>query len=249
MNIKPEFNALWIRGIGHIRTIDRWFAFLLALIMVLLFGFVSLAEEVFEGDTKSFDEYILLLLRSPGDFSNSDNPGWLPGLIRDFTALGSTGVLAIVVFGVTTFLVLSEKRKTALYVLAAVVSGAVLEHFLKLGFNRPRPELVQHEVFVTSLSFPSGHSLNAAVVYLTLGNLLAQTQKKLSLKIFLMSFSAFLAILIGVSRVYLGVHWPTDVIAGWAIGASWALICWAVMLYLQKRGEVEPETSSTPHSK
>jgi undecaprenyl-diphosphatase len=246
MDENSNSRASWIRrGIGHIKKLDRWFVVLLALILVLLFGFINLAEEVYEGDTRSFDEYVLLLFNSSGDSSNPTGPVWLPGLIRDFTALGSTGVLAIVVFGVTVYLVLSGKRKTALYILIAVISGVVLEHFLKIGFGRPRPDLVPHGVVVTSLSFPSGHSLNSAVVYITLGNLLAQTQKKLSLKIFLMSFSVFLAILIGVSRIYLGVHWPTDVIAGWAVGASWALICWAVMLHLQQRGKVEPETSTS----
>ena len=117
---------------------------------------------------------------------------------------------------------------------------------LKTGFSRPRPELVPHSVVVFTNSFPSGHAMMSAVVYLTLGNLLARTQKQFSIKIFLMALAAFLTVLVGVSRVYLGVHWPSDVLAGWTLGACWALLCWFLMLYLQQRGKVEPESAGNP---
>jgi undecaprenyl-diphosphatase len=223
----------WASSRGHkIRTLNRAFAILLALFVLLLLGFAQLADEVMQGETGSFDDTVMLALRSSGAFSQSFGSQWLQDMMRDFTALGSTGVLTIVTIGVTGFLALSGKGKAALYVVLALIGGIVSEHVLKLGFSRPRPELVPHSVVVTSTSFPSGHALNSAAVYLTLGNLLSQTQEKLSIKLFLMVFAGFLTVLVGLSRVYLGVHWPTDVIAGWSYGACWALLCWFVMMYL-----------------
>ena len=233
-------------SLGKLREIDSWFAILIAAFASLLFGFVKLAGEVIEGDTRGFDETIMLALRTPGDISQPLGPVWFHELVRDFTAIGSTGVLTIVTLGVAGFLAFSRKGHTALFVLLAVIGGVILSNVLKTGFSRPRPELVPHSVVVFTNSFPSGHAMMSAVVYLTLGNLLARTQKQFSIKIFLMALAAFLTVLVGVSRVYLGVHWPSDVLAGWTLGACWALLCWFLMLYLQQRGKVEPESAGNP---
>lgn len=209
---------------------------------VLLFAFVKLADEVLEGDTRTFDETVLLALRMPGDISQPVGPPWLQEMVRDFTALGSVGLLTIVTFGVAAWLLFSGKRRTAGLVLVAVVGGVLFSSLLKLGFARPRPDLVPHSVVVFTNSFPSGHAMMSAVVYLTLGFLVAQTQQAVALKVYLLSLALFLTLLVGVSRVYLGVHWPSDVLAGWAVGACWALMCWFVMLRLQEKGKVEPES-------
>ena len=110
----------------------------------------------------------------------------------------------------------------------ATISGAVLSSLLKLGFDRPRPDLVPHLTHVYSASFPSGHAMVSAVVYLTLGTLLTRIVSGIWLKIFVMAVAVLLTGLIGLSRLYLGVHWPSDVLAGWAAGAAWALVWWTV---------------------
>ena len=117
----------------------------------------------------------------------------------------------------------------------------LLSSGLKGLFDRPRPDLVPHAVEVYTMSFPSGHATLSAVTYLTLGALLARVQPRRRVKAYLLGVAVLLAVLIGASRVYLGVHWPTDVLAGWCVGAAWAMLCWTVATWLQRRGEVEGE--------
>ncbi len=223
------------------RSIDRSLAVLITVVVGLIFGFVKIAEEVMEGDTRSFDEAILLGLRTPGDPSQPIGPPWLQEMVRDFTALGSFGVLTIITLAVVGWLVISGKRRTAAFVLVAVVGGVLSSHLLKMGFDRTRPDLVPHLVAVFTSSFPSGHAMMSAVVYLTLGNLVARSQPSVAIKIYIVSLAWCLTLIVGLSRVYLGVHWPSDVLAGWTVGACWALICWLVMSRLQSTGQVEAE--------
>jgi undecaprenyl-diphosphatase len=137
---------------------------------------------------------------------------------------------------------LARKRGAALLVLASVGGGALLSTLLKLSFERPRPDLVPHAVAVYTASFPSGHAMLSAVTYLTLGTLLARIQPRRRLRAYIVAVAVLLTLLVGTSRVYLGVHWPTDVLAGWCLGAAWAMLCWAVALWLQRRGRVEADT-------
>ncbi len=134
---------------------------------------------------------------------------------------------------------MTRKGHAALFVLASVAGGALISQTMKLAYARPRPDLVPHGAEVFTASFPSGHSMMSAVVYLTLGALLARTQTDRAVKAYILAVAVLLTVLVGVSRVYLGVHWPTDVLAGWALGGVWALICLLVMLWLQTRGQVE----------
>ena len=206
-----------------------------------LFAFAELADAVVEGDTRAFDEFLLLGLRSPADPSDPLGPRWLEEMMRDFTALGGTGVLSAVTLAVVGFLFLTGKRHAAATVAVSVVGGLLLSQALKWGFARPRPDLVPHGQTVYTQSFPSGHAMLSAVVYLTLGALLARTQPRRRVKLYFLAVAGVLTVVVGVSRVYLGVHWPTDVLAGWTVGAGWALLCWLVMLWLQRRGQVEAE--------
>ena len=164
-------------------------------------------------------------------------------MFRDFTSLGSPSVLALVTIAVVGYLWLERERGTALFVLLAVAGGATLEMLLKVGFARPRPELVSHLVDVNSFSFPSGHATMATITYLTLGVLLASAQEHRRMKLYLLAVATFLALLVGISRIYLGVHYPTDVLAGWCIGAAWAALCWIVFHWLQGRGQIEAPSS------
>jgi undecaprenyl-diphosphatase len=191
-----------------------------------LWVFIEVAEEVVEGDTHAIDAAILLSLRAVGDPADPLGPRWLEEFARDVTALGSPGVLALLVLVTIVFLLLAGRYRTSLFLLAATTSGAIASALLKQSFARPRPDLVPHEVYVSTASFPSGHAMISAVVYLTLGALVARLVPRRRLKLYVLSVAALLTGLIGMSRVYLGVHWPSDVLAGWAAGAAWALGCW-----------------------
>jgi undecaprenyl-diphosphatase len=137
------------------------------------------------------------------------------------------------------FLVLQGKGQLAAYLLASVAGGTLVSTLLKLGFDRPRPDLVPHGSLVYTSSFPSGHSMLSAVTFLTLGALLASGQSNFNIRMYLVGIAVFLSVGVGISRVYLGVHWPTDVLAGWTAGAAWTLMCWALAERLRRRGVVE----------
>jgi undecaprenyl-diphosphatase len=206
----------------------------------LVLGFVVLAGAVLEGETARLDDAVLLALRSMGDVSDPIGPAWLEETARDLTALGSTSVVLIIVGASAGYLFLSAKRHAALLLLVSVLGGMLLNHALKFGFARPRPEIVAPLAQVFTASFPSGHAAASAAAYLTLGALLARTAAVTKpTKLFFVGFAVLLTFVVGVTRVYLGLHYPTDVAAGWCIGAAWAMFCWAAALYLQRRGEVE----------
>lgn len=205
-----------------------------AMVSALLGGFGLLADEVVEGDTLNFDKSILLSLREPGYPSNPLGPAWLEEAGRDITALGSFSVLTILVIAIATHLFISRKARTAWYLIVAVVGGTIISTVLKSLFDRPRPALAAVARVFTA-SFPSGHATVSAVVYLTLGALLAEITPLRSLKVFYVAVAIILTLIIGVSRVYLGVHYPTDVVAGWSIGGAWALICVIVWHVLPTR--------------
>lgn len=211
-----------------------------AIAAISLYAFVEIADDMAEGDTTAFDTAILLAFREAADHANPIGPPWLEVVMRDFTALGGMAVLTTVTIMVFCFLMLTHKRHAAWMVVASVGGGILLSNLLKWGFARPRPDLVPHATAVYSQSFPSGHAMLSAVVYLTLGALLARTQADTRVKVYLLAAACALTLIIGVSRIYLGVHWPTDVLAGWAGGSSWALLCWGVMLWLQGKGKIEP---------
>lgn len=210
------------------------------LVALALFGFLSIADEVAEGETRAFDETLLLALRAPGDSHDPLGPGWLEEAARDVTALGGTTVVTLVTLAVIGFLFADGRPRTAGLVAVSVGGGMLLTTLLKLGFARPRPDLVPHAVEVYTASFPSGHATAAAVAYLTLGGLLSWSQKRRRVKITVLTIAVALTVLVGASRVYLGVHWPTDVIAGWCVGAGWALACSAVAILVARRRVVEP---------
>jgi undecaprenyl-diphosphatase len=208
-----------------------------------LLSFAVIAEDVLDGETHGFDERLLRAFRNPNDLADPIGPPWFEIVMRDITSLGSTTVLTIVTLAAVFYLIMDGKRASAALVAVAVSGGALLSYVLKFGFDRPRPDLVAHLVEVSTLSFPSGHAMGSAVTYLTLGALLARTQPRRRIKIYVLTVAVLLTLMVGVSRVYLGVHWPTDVLAGWCAGSAWALICWTVALWLQRHGDIEPTPS------
>jgi undecaprenyl-diphosphatase len=243
-----RMGAAWHHGrrwVGMVATLERRILLALLVLAASVWGFVELADEVREGDQLSLDRSLLLLLRNPADATDPLGPPWLEASVRDVTALGGVVVITIVTLGAAGFLLLSGKRGAALFVVASIMGAVLVSFAFKAGFERPRPELVPHGTAVYTASFPSGHATGAAATYLTLGALLARFQPRRRLKIYLLSLAVTLTVLIGLSRVYLGVHWPSDVLAGWTLGTSWALLCWLVARQLQRRGKVEGEAEAT----
>jgi undecaprenyl-diphosphatase len=145
--------------------------------------------------------------------------------VRDFTALGSAGVLVFLTLSVVGYLILLQRYALALLVVVAVSGGLLLSLPLKSALDRQRPDLAPALTEAQFASFPSGHSMAAAATYLTLGALLARVQPRRRLRIYFLALAMLVTLLVGASRVYLGVHWPTDVLAGWTAGATWALLC------------------------
>jgi undecaprenyl-diphosphatase len=204
-----------------------------------MFAFIKLADEVVDGDTNHFDEAVLRLLRTQTDLSDPIGPWWIEVMFRDLTTLGGTTVLTLITIAAIGYLLVERKRAAALLILLSVIGGVIVSHSLKNAFGRPRPELVAHLVDVNTLSFPSGHAMLSAVTFLTIGVLLARVQSHLRTRVYLVSVAIVLTVLIGVSRVYLGVHFPTDVLAGWSAGAAWAMFCYSMAKRLQQRGNIE----------
>lgn len=227
------------RMLGKIRSYEPHMLAVFVLMAGAVWGFVALADKVTEGRTASLDERVLLALRNPDDVTDPLGPIWFEELARDITTFGGIGVLVLITTLATGFLVLQRKQHTAVYLVIATSGGILASTLLKAAFDRPRPDLVPHGQAVYTSSFPSGHSMMSAVTLLTIGALLAGAQPSLRLKTYLLGVALLMTLLVGSSRVYLGVHWPTDVLAGWTAGAAWALLCWAVAERLRNRGKVE----------
>lgn len=213
---------------------------------LLLFGFAKLASEVIEGDTVAFDRYLLTALRSAADPSVPVGPKWLNTAMLDITALGGVSVLTVVTAIVIGYLLVAKKAATAFFVFVAVTGGAAASTLLKMGYARPRPDLVAHLVQVNTTSFPSGHAMNSALVFLTLGALLARSVADRRLRVYFIVVAIALTLIIGCSRVFLGVHWPSDVLAGWMVGGAWAMLCSVVARQLQMHRTIEPVSLTPP---
>jgi undecaprenyl-diphosphatase len=216
---------------------------LIALLMTVgaMLLFAEFVNRVVEGETRAFDAAIILAFRDSSNLSEPIGPVWLQIMFRDITALGGYAVVTLISLAVIGYLLMDGKRAAALLVLVSVGGGAVLSNLLKFAIERPRPDLVARLIEVNTPSFPSGHATLAAVTYLTLGALLSRVEARRRAKIYVLTVAVALTFLIGVSRIYLGVHWPTDVLAGWCLGAAWAMLCWRIAIALQRSGKIESD--------
>lgn len=186
--------------------------------VLLALAFAKLAGEVVEGDTRSFDWYFL----HGAQALRAGHP-WVASVMRDLSGLGSTTVLTLFTVICIGYLLLVSDRTAAFLVAAAVITGSAFASILKLVFGRLRPAPEFAELVAPGLSFPSGHASNSAIVFLTLGALVASSRGPMPERLYVLATAATMTALVGVSRVALGVHWATDVLGGWAFGAAWAL--------------------------
>ena len=200
-----------------------------------LWIFGVLAAEVVEGDTGKFDERLLLACREPGNLAVPIGPHWTLDVARDLTTFGGGLGLLLITAVIGGYLCLERRFGLLIFMLASIISGTALSLIIKELINRPRPEIVPHLADIATASFPSGHSMLSAVVYLTLAALLARATPKTKLKCYYLAVAVILIGLIGCSRVYLGVHYPTDVLAGWSLGSAWAVICCLTAQFVHTR--------------
>ena len=190
--------------------------------------FVLLARAVMEGRTQALDVRILRALRTADDPSKPIGPVWMEFVFLDLTSLGGVSVLGFVVFIVAAFLCTQRRYRTALVILVTSISGELIDTAMKHFFMRPRPTVVPHLRDALDTSFPSGHAMDSAIVYLTLWAMLTRATERRVTKLYGLAMALLLTLLVGVSRVYLGVHYPTDVIGGWILGFVWAAVCWLI---------------------
>jgi len=210
-----------------------------ALIVLLCsYCFIELADEVKEGETQSVDEWILRSLRQADDPAVPIGPAWLREAGLDLTSLGSPAVLLLMVIGVIGLMLLQRQYRIIMLTVLATSTGSLAAALLKYLIGRNRPTVVPHLREVTTPSFPSGHAMLSAIVYLTLGILLMQVVQGRAAKLYCLMGAMFLMFLVGISRIYLGVHYPTDVLAGWVAGIAWALACWVIVQYMRRRLKV-----------
>ena len=206
----------------------------LAVVAGGLLGFAGLMQLV-EGGSHRFDETVMLALRQPGAPERPIGPAWLTLAAREITALGSIPVLGLLGLVALGYLLLDRRWRAVLLLCISLPGGLLLNTLLKEGFDRPRPDLVARLVEVQTASFPSGHAMLSAIGYLTLGVLLAAGAKRRRHRTYILTVAVLLTLAIGASRVWLGVHWPTDVLAGWCLGAAWAMGCWLVLRRWRRR--------------
>lgn len=224
----------------------------IAIFSGLILAFLQIADEALEGEMEDFDNSILMLFRDPGNVDQVVGPSWLHEMVRDITALGSFSLLGLIVLIVCAYLVMVRRRASAWLVMISVLGGTLLSTVLKMSYNRPRPDLAAMSEQFTA-SFPSGHAMLSAVTFLTLGAVLGQLAPTRSLRTFTISVAIFLTAIVGASRIFMGVHYPSDVLAGWSLGAAWALLCSTIAMLLQRRGKVggpqrtPDEQSPGPH--
>lgn len=208
-----------------------------ALLVIALgaWSFLAIADEVQEGETRALDLAVLRALRVDGQPQQLIGPEWLHIAATDVTALGSVAVLAILILLAFALLASLRRWTEGLLLVAGAGGGLVISQTLKRVFERERPDLAYRAVEAVNASFPSGHAMLSAVVFLTLGVLAARFADRRRVKVLAMCAAVLISLLVGASRVYLGVHWASDVLAGWSVGAAWAMACWLAAVFVQRR--------------
>lgn len=226
------------------------FLILITLLILLLFfwGGIELRNVFMVDRAQQFDEWVLLSLRDAEHPQHLIGPHWVEETVRDITALGGPSVLTFMIVGVLAYLMLKRNYRASALVFVATLGGLIISLLLKDIFLRPRPDIIPALMVETSPSFPSGHSMLSAVVYLTLGSLLTRLETSPKIRVYTISIAILIAIMIGLTRIMLGVHYPTDVLVGWIVGFFWASLCWFVMVILQEQKAVESALETDPEN-
>lgn len=230
-NLRRRFEGLSLRRLDDLRSLLKPLAAGFVVVLLLL-AFALIASEVFEGETHAID---MRLLRKA--YQIREAHPWFTQVMRDLSGLGSTVVLTLFTVVTAGYLLLVSARVTAMLVVASTVSCAVLINLLKQLFSRLRPDAAFADYVAWGMSFPSGHASMSAAVFLTLGVLTATTRRRLSERLYILAAAAATALLIGASRVALGVHWASDVLAGWAVGTAWAM-AWLLIAFRLVHSEI-----------
>ena len=200
--------------------------------------FADLAGDMREGDGQAFDQTILSAMRPHADLSDALGPWWLEEAAADLTSLGGIAVLTLFATIVILFLFLQRKRLSALLLLIGLGGGVMLSEGLKSVFERDRPPQVYQAVDTINASFPSGHALLSAVFYLSIAVMLTRAFPRRRIKAYVLGVGVVLTLIVGMTRIYLGAHWATDVLAGWSVGAAWAMTLWLIAYAIQRRQAV-----------
>ncbi len=201
--------------------------------LLALMAFIEITENVLNNDVVALDQVTLRQIQAPLDGNGYLQSALITDFARDITALGSPGVLVIITVITCGFLLTVKQYRTALFIGASTLSGGLILGLLKFWFNRPRPAPIPQDLFVNSTSFPSGHAMGSTLVFLTIAVLLTRIITNRTSKIYVLIVAFILSGLIGLSRVYLGIHWPSDVAAGWAAGMFWALLWWGCADFME----------------
>ncbi|MDZ4760929.1 MAG: phosphatase PAP2 family protein [Alphaproteobacteria bacterium] len=211
-------------------------------------AFVAIADTIMAPDGERFDTSVLEALHPGPDTTDPIGPDWLDHAMLDLTSLGSVAVLATVALIIVGYLVFQKQRLQAASLLLALAGGLMLSETMKQVFERSRPPEAYRVAEVLNASFPSGHALLSAVFYLTIGAMLARAMKRRELKVYVIGVAIALTLIVGMTRVFLGVHWASDVLAGWCLGAAWATACWlmerTVVRMLRRAAPKEPDPES-----
>ncbi|WP_420407065.1 phosphatase PAP2 family protein [Hoeflea sp.] len=208
---------------------------LFGIVTLGVYAFIEIADELAEGELRKIDEGLFLLLRSADDRSVPLGPPWLQETAVEITAIGGYPLIILTLAAVAGFFVVTKRYGAALYAMLSVGTGALLSQTLKNYYGRPRPDLVDHLDTVHTMSFPSGHALVTTVAYLTMASIIIGFLDNNRARIYVVFVAVFVAFIVGVSRVYVGVHWPSDVAAGWALGAAWASLSWLIVHLLRRK--------------
>jgi undecaprenyl-diphosphatase len=231
------------RGLRDLRISPLPIA-MVAVVAFAAWAFLSIAGEVREGEIEAFDRALLLWFRNPADLSQPIGPAWLEIAMVDLTTLGGTAVLITLVLSVASFMLVGGMAGPAVFTVLSIAGGTGFSQLLKWVYDRPRPDLVEHLTVIQTASFPSGHATMATIVYLTLAAMVVRLVDTTAQRVYVMTVAIGICIVVGVSRVYLGVHWPSDVLAGWALGAAWACCSWLVVAGLRRLRRREATTSA-----
>jgi undecaprenyl-diphosphatase len=230
----PVWSLVRARARDWLRVRDLDLIGALLLVALFLLAFLQLADAIQTGPL-SIDQRILLALRSPVDVTVGRGGPTVEGVVRDITALGSPTLAILFSLTVVGWLLLTDRPGAALFVTIAMLGAWALNDGLKELFDRQRPSIVPHLVDLDSPSFPSGHTMVSAVFYPTLAELLGRLVHQSRVRFYLMGVALGVAVLVGFSRIYLAMHYPSDVLGGLAVGFAWALLCGIVARLLQRR--------------